>query len=199
MFSPEHVVPILREIFGGRLSYSVFVFDQENGFIAPERDVAVLAIVCLGRSFHPRQVDLEGRAAAGLAMQKNVSIALFNNAKYYSEAKAGALSLFFCGAEGFKDLSLGFCAHTTTVVAYRNHGVASRLGWSLQTTVGWTELRVTGFDENRPAAGSGIHRIDDEIHHDLFHLAGVYFFSPESIARHEAQFDIFRDEAFEHL
>jgi len=136
---------------------------------------------------------------AGLAMQENVSAALFNNAKYDSKTKARALSLLFGGEEWFEDVSLCFRAHTTSAVAYCNHDVAARLCRLLQAAVCLLEFRIAGLKEKSSAVRRGIPGVNDEVHHDLLHLTGINSHSSESVAWQEAKFDVFRNKVFEHL
>src|SRR3972149_585884 len=59
----------------------------------------------------PRQVDLEGRAVAGLAVDPDVALALLHDAVDGREAEAGALRLALRREEGLEDARLRLGVH----------------------------------------------------------------------------------------
>src|SRR5206468_3182817 len=72
-----------------------------------------------------RQVNLERRPAADLAVQHNVAPVLLDDPENRAQAQAGAFALLLGGEERLKDAALRGRIHSTSSVADREHEVGA--------------------------------------------------------------------------
>src|SRR5712692_3007850 len=116
---------------------------------------------------NPRQIDLEGGALPGLAVDPDAAAALLDNAVDRSQAKPRALSYPLGGKEGLKDAGLGLRVHAQSGIGQREHDVGTWSGLEVLLPVARVQLEVGRLDGEPPAPGHGIARIDRQIHDDL--------------------------------
>ncbi len=146
-----------------------------------------------------RELELEGRSVARLAVDPDVSPTLLDDAKDRREPEAGAFALLLRGEEGLEDPCLRFAAHPDAGVAHRDSHVRAREHSGVFHLVVVIHLDVRRLDGQLAAIGHGVARIDREVHQKLLDLSGVGLDAPELGRRKYRQLDVCAEHASEHL
>src|SRR5438445_5096357 len=126
---------------------------------------------CSG-STDARQINLECRSLAGLAVNPNEAFALLNNSVDGREAKASAFRSLRC-KEGLEDMSLCLGVHASTGIADGEHHVFTGFKWGMQAGVAFVEDNICSLDGEFAAVGHGIELIHGQVNDYLLALAWV--------------------------
>src|SRR5258708_23447489 len=108
-FRYEDGIALGGECRACKLADGCVILDEEDGFRSPLID----RLVCLNRWRHAgfldaREIDLEGCAFAGLAVNPNVAAALLDDAVDGGEAQSGPAAASLGGVARLEDIRLGF-------------------------------------------------------------------------------------------
>ena len=106
------------------LSQGIIIFRNHHGLRTTDLDGGLFFFsnrlrVPLG----PGQIDLDGGPFSGLAVDPDVTLALFHDPVYRGKSQTGAHPLFFGGEERIKYLAPNFLIHTDAVVCNGQHHV----------------------------------------------------------------------------
>ena len=126
-----------------------------------------------------RKINLERRSVARLAIDPDVSAALFDDSVDRRQAEARALPFFLGGEERLEDVGLRLFVHAAAVVGDRQHDVLAGRQRNRRMGSRGVEFDVAGFDREAPALRHGVARIDRKIHDHLLDLAAVGLYEPE--------------------
>src|SRR5207245_5266860 len=112
---------------------------------------------CSG-STDARQINLECRSLARLAVNPNEAFALLNNSVDGREAKASAFWSLRC-EERLEDVSLCLGVHASAGIADGKHHVFTGFKRGMQPGVTFVEHDIRGLNGQLAAVGHGIARI----------------------------------------
>ena len=150
------------------------VLHQQNGF-RPARQIRRVQTLDgnLRRRFHLRQINLEGRAPARLAINADVAAALFDDAVTGGQSQTRSLADVLGGKKRLERVRLDFLAHSPAGVRDGQHHVVARFQFRITAHALLVERDVGGFQREFAAVGHGVARVHGQVHDDLFNLSGV--------------------------
>src|ERR1700733_12945139 len=122
----KYRVACLPEELSGGIAYAILIFHQKNSFCSRDRQLALFQVLRLNCCLDGWEIDLERRTHIQLALDEDLPSALLYDAEHNGETQPGAFALLLGCEEWFKEMGLSLCAHTTSVVAYRNHDEVAR-------------------------------------------------------------------------
>src|SRR5207245_10396595 len=109
-----------------------------------------------------RQINLECRSLAGLAVNPNEAFALLNNSVDGREAKASAFRSLRC-KEGLEDMSLCLGVHASAGIADGKHHVFTGFKRGMQAGVAFVEDNMCSVYGEFADLGYGIARIPGRV------------------------------------
>ena len=196
--SLENLVTVALEAADDEFTDLFRVFDQNDRLAALKLlggEVALRQHRNLGGS---GEIDYKARAAADLALHFNMPTRLLNDSDHRAEAQPGSFATLFGGEEGLEDLRPDIRAHSTSVVAdAQGEILAGRNLVDLGRDGGFKGF-VRGFDDNAPALGHRVARIDDEVEQYLLELTRIRLDGPGGAIEQGHEFDIFSNQSPEH-
>ena len=142
------------------------VLDDEDGFVAAldvRRDQRFRG--GLVQSGRPRQVDLDGRAVAFLAVDLDVPARLLDEAEHHAEPEAGALADLLGGEEGIEHPFEQRGGNAGAGVADGDHDIVAGRDLAVHARIVFVEKDVAGLERELAAVGHGVARIDRQIEH----------------------------------
>src|SRR5262245_13172017 len=104
----QHGVAASRKRRTSEFQYICAVFNKKDGFSAAGRRSGAGGGAVGGRSLAARQINLETRAVANLAINLDMPAALLDDAVNRRQAKPGALADFLGRKKRFKNARFGF-------------------------------------------------------------------------------------------
>ena len=115
----QHGVPQPFEHFRGHFQDRRFVFHQQDSLVASLAWFIRFLFRQRDRFGQvARQVDLEGRSLARLAVDIDETVVLLDHAVDRGQAQSGAFAHFLGGEERFEEMSLGLLVHAAAVIAH---------------------------------------------------------------------------------
>ena len=196
----ENGVPQMLQHQQTHFPHGGIVFHHQDGFALAVRDRIVAVFDCgIGATGMPGQVNIEGRADAGLTVKLDKTLILLDNTVYGGQPQSRALADSLGGKKGFKDVVLGLPIHATTIVADREPNVLPG------DTVGIGAARVlveqyrAGFFGYFADLRDGIPGVDAQVGQDLVQLRGIHAHDAFSGCGQPGQFDVFTDEPAQHF
>ena len=84
----------------------------------------------------------------------------------------------FGGEERFEDAVLGLAVHAGAGIGNGQQYIAARFHHRMLLLFAFAHLGIAGLKDELAALGHGIARVDRQIHHHLFDLAGIGFHRP---------------------
>ena len=144
----------------------------------------------LHRGQQARQVDLHGRALAGLAVDLHVPARLLDEAVDLREAEARAVAHILGREEGLERLGQHLAAHPGAGVADAQHDILARRDFGLPGRVAFVEEGIGRLDGQPAAAGHGVASIDREVEDGAFQLVRVGVRPPQAAG--EDGLDLYR-------
>src|SRR5208282_2171559 len=170
-------IAMFMEELASKGAHGLVIFDEQNGSpFALGRDLVRFGlggeadlVIGVGK------IDLESRSVTELAINKDMSSALLDDAVDGGEAKTGAFAQLFGGEEGLKDAGDGGFIHAATGVADGEENVFS--GRHALMLIGESGVEFLGASlENKLAApGHSVARVDRQVDDDLVELGGIGF------------------------
>src|SRR5271170_290735 len=193
--SLEDAITAGCEGVANELADGFFVFDQEDGFGAADGGESNGSdAVRLGRFVDAGEINGEDGAAAGLALDEDVTAALLDDAVDSGESEAGAFAILLGGEERLEDAGLSFAVHALAGVANGNHDVRAVFDESIFGVVGIVESDAGGANADFAAVRHGVLGIDHEIHDDLLELSGIGAGAANGRGEAGGEFHVFPDE-----
>src|SRR5712671_6784740 len=194
----ENAIAAGGQSFADELTDGLFIFDEEDGF----RSVGGAERNCCGAKgvagfVDTREINGEGAAVAGFALNKDIASALLDDAVDGGQAEAGSFAFFFGSKEGLEDAGLGVAVHAFAGVADGNHDVGAVFDESIFRAVGLVEGHAGSANADFAAVGHGVFGIDHKIHDDLLDLTGIGARTADVGGEGGGEFDIFADERAE--
>ena len=157
-------------------AHRVFVLDDQDRFRARAGRVvaATAAAGDLGVSVGARQVDLERRALAELAVDPDVAAALLDDAVDGREPEPGALAAVLRREERLEEpAAASLRVMPIAGVADREHHVRARGASCTSLHERLVELDVRRLDRQACRRRHRVPGVDDEVHEDLLELPGI--------------------------
>ena len=151
------------------------------------------------RGFGLRKTDQDGRAAALLALNGNVSVGLLDEAIHHAEAEPGALADVLCRVERLEYLTQIAGCDAVAGVGERDHHIFAG-GRAVEGSDGIVlQFDVGGFDAELAAIRHGIAGVQRKIEDRGRQLARIDQCRRNRFARLEVDADEFADRRFEKL
>src|SRR5579859_2807698 len=148
--------------FAGQFANLFVVFDEENCFrAAMGGGVCLLKCERIGWRSDQGKINLERRAAAGLAINPDVAAVLFEDDVDHREAETRAFADFLGGEKRLKDSREVFRSDAGTGVADGERNVVTFLDGLVARSIRFVERDVRGFDGQLAAGGHGVAGVDD--------------------------------------
>ena len=183
-----------------QFSEDLFIFHQEDGFRAAQ---GLLLRGFVLEKFHEiphrRQVNLEGGSLAGPAGDLDKAAALFDDAIDRGEPQSGAAAHILGGKERFKNVIQSLVVHAQAVIGNPHEDIGAGDEVRLFPGIGLIKSDIGSGDDEFAALGHGVPGVDRQVQDDLFHLAGVSLDDRQHRFEIEKEFDVFTDEAAQHL
>ena len=133
------------------------------------------------------------------AFDVNFAVVLFDDAEDSRQSQAGSATHFFGGKERFKGAGLNGLGHAGSGVGNGEEDVLARFGVGVGGGEFLAEQDVGGFNGQPPAVGHGVAGVNSQVDDDLFELGRVHFYGPQGRCQAGVQFDVFADDAPQHL
>src|SRR6185369_972439 len=122
-----NAITVAGENIDHELAHRLFVFDQQDGFVAAaDRNGFEIGSEGNRRLVGARQINMEGGADVQLAFDFNPALMLFNDAEYGCQAEAGAATDFLGGKERFENVRKVRRGNAFTGVPYRQADKVAR-------------------------------------------------------------------------
>ena len=143
----------------------------------------------LGRAAVARQVELERRALAHLAVDLGVALGLAGEAVDHRQPQPRALPQGLGGEERLEGLGHGVGAHSRAGVGDADADVLAGAHLALPGGVGAVEVGVAGLDGQLAAVGHGVAGVDGEVEDGVLQLVRIAACQPQAARQHELQLD----------
>ncbi len=172
------MVPLAPQQVASQLPHPLFIVHDEDGLGSSGRLRFALGFVSRGSpGLDHRQVDLEDRALAGLAVRPHVTAVLLHRAVHRREPQAGAFAGRLGGVERLEDPLQRLAVHPVSGIGHRQHHVPARdhrhVRMSLQTVR--PQLGVPALDQQVPSLRHRVAGVEDQVHQHLLQLALIGF------------------------
>src|SRR4051794_15674255 len=143
------------------------------------------------------KIDAERRALTGLADDRDVAAALFNNAVNDRQAETGALPAFFRGEKRLEQFPPRLFVDPRSGIGHAEANVTAGSAFHQRDAV---VVLIDFFDADghAPTVGHRIACVDDEVQHDLFGLPGIGENQKRLRRADDLEVDFRSDEAAEH-
>src|SRR5215469_2120491 len=124
---------------------------------------------------HSRQIDLKCAALSGLAVNPDITAALFHDSVDGRKSKPSAAAALFSGEKRFENVRHSLLVHAHTGIGNGEHHVPTGFYRGVLYGIACIEVGVTGFDDKASALRHRVARVDHQVHDDLLDLRGVCF------------------------
>nr|GEU28229.1 hypothetical protein [Tanacetum cinerariifolium] len=195
----EHAIAQFGEHVHHGGAHVVVVLGHQDGFAAAHDGLGFQHGVRVFRLARARQVQLDGRALAHLAVDLDVAARLLDQAIHHRQAEAGALAFRLGGKERFERLRQHLCRHAAARVADGNHDVLAGRDVGMALAVRAVEQGIVDFDGEPAGAFHGVARIDGQVQDRVFHLGHVDGSAPQAAGHHGLDFHFGAQRAAQHV
>ena len=202
VFSTNDPVPIVLESLLRKISERIIIFYNQNSLgTAGIIRRGLFFFLHVRILFHFRQIDLEGRTPAGLAIDPDKAIVLFYNAVNCGQAQSRAVADLLCGEKRLEDMFLGLFVYSAAGIAYSQYYIMTRLFFfnTALTKIIFVQISICRLNCELAYTGHGVPGIDRKVYDHLLNLAWVYFNLPQCRGRNRQQLNILPNKATEHL
>ena len=172
---------------------SVFIFDHQHRFVAPQRAGGVGRD--LGLDLEPRDEDLDRSSLLRLTGDPNHAAVLFDYSIDNGEAEAGAARGQPGGEERIEDMRQRVAIHPRTGVAHREDEVPP--GFHRPAPGRSADLPLACLDGQAAAGRHGVPRVQHQIHQDLFQLGRIHLDFAQARPQPGPQPDVGSDQSLE--
>ena len=170
------------------------IFHQHDGaraFVRPQRRSGFLFAPRV-RGMLQRQVDTEGRAVPGLAVDLHEPAMVIDYAVDHGEAEAGAFAPFFRGVKRFENMRLHLLADPAAGIDHADAGVALRFH-PRELLAQFRAGDGGALERDRAALGHRVARVHAEIQQHLVKLAPVRFHQRQVVLQAEDEANRLRE------
>ena len=147
----------------------------------------------------PRQIDLDRRPFAGLAVDLDVPAGLFDEAVHLRESKPGSVTDVLGGEERIERLCLHVRRHSASVVRHRQHDVLAGQHLVLGRSVFFVQMDVRGLQRQLAPVRHGVPGVHGQIENGHLQLIGIGVRHPEPAAVCRLDRDLFAKGASEEV
>ena len=195
----EHLVAVGLQHQPHELAHAGVVLDDHDRLRAAARPrVAAVGLGVGARARGDRQVDLERRAAPGLAVDVDPAAALLDHAEHGREPEPGALAGGLGRVERLEQVAADLLVHADARVADRQQDVRAGRALAVLGDLRRLELDVGGLDRQRAAVGHRVARVGGEVEDHALHLRAVGLDRREPVAELDRDADVVADDALQH-
>ena len=147
----------------------------------------------LVQSGRARQVHLDRRAVAFLAVDLDVAARLLDEAEHHAEPEAGALADLLGGEEGIEHPLDEGGGDAGAGVAHGDHHIIARRDLAVHAGVVFVEIDVAGLERELAAIGHGIARVEGKIENRRRELVRVDQRRPGVLGQQRRDLDVFAE------
>ena len=133
---------------------------------------------------NPRQIKLDRRAFADLAVNFHVPARLLDEPIHLREPQPGAVSNFLGREEGIKGPCYHVRRHTGARVGHGQHDVLTREHFRLRGGILFIEMNIGRFERQLAAIWHRVASVDGEIENCQLQLVGISIGAPHAASQH---------------
>src|SRR5690242_2665469 len=143
----QHGIAESLKIFPSHFAKRGGVLGQQNSFASlVDLSLGLRRYGWLNRLVDAREIYFKDGALIQFTVDPDVATALLYDAVNCRQAKAGALSEFFCCEKGIKDTRHGVVVHSTTCIFDTKSDVSPTDDYLMPNLIGFIQINVSRFN-----------------------------------------------------